>query len=241
MSWDRKKRGVVDDEDTPLPGPELRRLEALFYTRYKIRVSAEEDAGETVVSKLKRQLDKHTLRFEHVLKTKTRKGETAEGRIKRTRIGDKTEVVEREEPEKQHPRQVTVESYLDGLYTYMVGLARAGVEELSDKPGTPKAEDSTSHEYVHIPLDLTLQYYAKAKRFAATLPRDRALKILQEVDEAERLMWTERVKSQKIGAVIQAVSQERAHVWVWHDKPNEPRGRPPPRSEPPARSSTQAE
>ena len=45
--------------------------------RYKIRIGAEENAGETVVSRLKRQINKSTLRFEQVLKTKTRKGEIA--------------------------------------------------------------------------------------------------------------------------------------------------------------------
>ena len=45
--------------------------------------------------------------------------------------------------------------------------------------------------------------------------------MLREVDEAERLLWTERAKTSKIGGVIAAVSKERAHVWVWHDKPGE--------------------
>ena len=43
VSWDRKKRGIVDDEETPLPSEELRRLEALFFARYKLRIPAEED------------------------------------------------------------------------------------------------------------------------------------------------------------------------------------------------------
>ena len=128
LNWDRKKRGITDDEDTPLPAQELRRLEALFWSRYKIRIAAEEDAGETVVSRLKRQLDKHTLRFEQILKTKTRKGETAEGKVKRTKIGDHTEVVEREQTVQVDHKRVTVEIYLDALYTYIIGLARAGVD-----------------------------------------------------------------------------------------------------------------
>ena len=98
MSWDRKKRGATEDEDTPLSSQELRRLEGMFWARYRIRVAAEEDAGETVVSRLKRALDKSILRFENILKTKTRKGETAEGRVKRTKLSDNAEIVEREAP-----------------------------------------------------------------------------------------------------------------------------------------------
>ena len=222
LSWDKKKRGIVEDEDTPLPAPELRRLEALFWARHKIRIAAEEDAGETVVSRLKRQLDKSTLRFEQVLKTKTRKGETAEGKVKRTRIGANLEMVEKEVAEQNDPKKkVTVDTYLDGLFTYIIGLARAGIEQCSDKPTETETEMSKSWEYVHCPLDVVWSYHARAKRFAATLPKDRALQILQEVDEAERLLWTERAKTSKVGAVIQAVMQERAHVWVWHEKPGE--------------------
>ena len=57
-----------------------------------------------------------------------------------------------------------------------------------------------------------LAYHARAKRFADSVPRDHVLQVRQEIDEAERLMWTERVKLQKIGAVIQVVFQERVHV-----------------------------
>ena len=48
LFWDKKKRGIVEDEDTPLPATELRRLEALFWARHRIKIAAEEDAGETV-------------------------------------------------------------------------------------------------------------------------------------------------------------------------------------------------
>ena len=227
MSWDRKKRGATEDEDTPLSSQELRRLEAMFWARYRIRIAAEEDAGETVVSRLKRALDKNILRFENILKTKNRKGETAEGRVKRTKLSDTAEMIEREAPAAPEHGRVTIEVYLDALWTYMIGLARAGVDVPSDRPVdehgklVPELEESDSTKYVFIPLDVTLEYYSRAKRFANTLPRDRALRILQDVDEAERLMWTERTKSQKVGAIIKSVMKERAHVWVWHDKPGD--------------------
>ena len=225
MNWDRKKRGATEDEDTPLSSQELRRLEGMFWARYRIRVAAEEDAGETVVSRLKHALDKSILRFENILKTKTRKGETAEGRVKRTKLSDNAEIVEREAPAAAEHGRVTLEVYLDALWTYMIGLARAGVDVPSDRPVdehgklVPELEESDSTMYVFIPLDVTLEYYSRAKRFAATLPRDRALAILRDVDEAERLLWTERTKNQKIGAIIRSTMKERAHVWVWHDKP----------------------
>ena len=87
---------MVDEDAPPLAIGELKRLESLLFNSYKLCISAEEDAGETVLSRLKRQLNKHCSRFENILKNKTRKGETAETKVKRTKLGDKTELIERE-------------------------------------------------------------------------------------------------------------------------------------------------
>ena len=59
-------------------------METLFFDRYKLRIPVDEDADESVVSRLKRQLNRHCIDFEDILKTKTRKGESAESRIERT-------------------------------------------------------------------------------------------------------------------------------------------------------------
>ena len=49
-----------------------------------MRFAADKDTGETVVSRLKRQLNKHYIKFDNILKTKAENGETAETRVKRT-------------------------------------------------------------------------------------------------------------------------------------------------------------
>ena len=59
----------MEDEDVPFPSEELRRLESLFFNKYKLRIPADGDAKETVVSRLRRQLNKHCIRFENILKT----------------------------------------------------------------------------------------------------------------------------------------------------------------------------
>ncbi len=41
VSWDRKQKGSVEGEDFPLPSEEL---------GYKMRIPADEDAGETMVT-----------------------------------------------------------------------------------------------------------------------------------------------------------------------------------------------
>ena len=77
---------------------------SLFFSRYKLRFSADEDAGRTVVRRLKRQLNKHCIRLENILETKTKEGEIAETRVKCTKLGNKTELIEREEPERKQPK-----------------------------------------------------------------------------------------------------------------------------------------
>ena len=53
--------------DGSLPGGELEREVVL-------RIPVDEDADESVVSRVKHQLNKHCIKFEDILKTKTRKG-----------------------------------------------------------------------------------------------------------------------------------------------------------------------
>ena len=99
-------------------------------------------------------------------------------------------------------------------------MARVGIEQCPDRPSEVESETSKSWEYVLCPLDVVMSYHARAKRFANSVPKDRSLQVLPEIDEAEGLMRTERVRSQNVGAAIQAAFQKRAHVWVWHDRPN---------------------
>ena len=96
VSWDLKRRGTVEDEDAPLPSENSKRLGSLLYSRYRLRSSANADAGKTVVSRSKRQLHRHCIECENILKTKIRKGETDEVRVKRTQLDDENELVERE-------------------------------------------------------------------------------------------------------------------------------------------------
>ena len=48
-------------------------------------------------------------------------------------------------------KTITAEAYLDALWTYILGLVRAGVEELQDRPSAPETDGSQTYDYVHIP------------------------------------------------------------------------------------------
>ena len=68
--------------------------------RYKLRFSADEDAGETVVRRVERQLNKHCIRSwtswrRRPGKEKSSKGKAADARVERTELGVKTKLIER--------------------------------------------------------------------------------------------------------------------------------------------------
>ena len=66
VSWDLKRKRAVGV--VPLPAEELKRSRALLFSRYKLRFSADEDAVETVVSRLERQLNRHCIRLDNIPK-----------------------------------------------------------------------------------------------------------------------------------------------------------------------------
>ena len=76
VSWDLKRKGAV--EDVPLPSEELKRSGALCFQQVQTALLRSQDAVETVVSRLKRQLTKHCIRLVNIPRTKARKGEAAE-------------------------------------------------------------------------------------------------------------------------------------------------------------------
>ena len=234
-SWDRRRKGAVEDEDVPLPSEEVKRSDTFLVCRYDLSIPADEAAGEAVASRLKRQLNKHCIRFEDTLRTETNEGEAAETRINRTKPGNKIEPVECEEPEQNQLMTITTEVYEEELWVYIRGLARAGAEELQDKPRAAETGELQSHDYAQIPLAVTMSHHSRAKRFDASLPKDLSLAIFQKIDEALRMLRTERVRGPKAGMVAHQILMERAHAWDWRDKPGKSQPteptQPPPASE----------
>ena len=220
LNWDRMKRGVQEtDDEIPLPSDVLKRMDAKFWARHKLKFAGDDDAGDTVVSKLRRALDRRNIKFENVMKVRTRKGEAAAAEMKRTRIDKSTTIVHSEVPEEH--RKETVAVYLRALQTYLFGLARAGIEELDPKPLVAESVDTDSTDYVQVPLDLLMSYHLRACRLTADLQGagfPDPIDTVQRIDEAERMLWSDRLRysSESVGKVIKSVMLEREHVWVWH-------------------------
>ena len=57
-----------------------------------------------MTSCLKRHLDKHCIRFDNILRTKARRETLLKPESSAQKLGDRTELTEREEPERNSPR-----------------------------------------------------------------------------------------------------------------------------------------
>ena len=71
---------------------------------------------------------------------------------------------------------------------------------------------SGTHDHLQTPLDATMDHHSRAKRLAASLPKDQVPVTLREIDDTERMMWTERVLWPRASMVIQHTMMERVHA-----------------------------
>ena len=87
-------------------------------------------------------------------------------------------------------------------------ILRAGDEEPQDRPSAPDTDGSQAYGYVQIPLVNYDELSLRARRFTIRLPRDRALAILVEFDDAVTRMWTEMVCGPRASMVIHQIMME---------------------------------
>ena len=67
---------------------------------------------------------------------------------RREKFGRKIELVERDEPEQKQPKTIITEIYLDALWMRILGLARAGIEKVQDKPSAAESDVLQTYDYV---------------------------------------------------------------------------------------------
>ena len=149
------------------------------------------------MSRLKRQLSKHCSRVREHPVDETREEKTAETRIRRTKLC--TNQVggargTRAAAEGDH----TAEAYRDALWTYILGLVRAGVEELQNRPSAPETDGSQTYDYVQTSFRCTMTI-TQSEAIHYQPPEGPRAGHPIEIDEAERMMWTERVRGPKAG------------------------------------------
>ncbi len=103
-------------------------LKISLFQQVQTALLSNEDAGETVVKRLRRQLNKHCIRFKNSMETKSRRVETAETRVRRTKLGNRTQLTERDEPERRQPRTIQPKPIVMG-----VGLATSAWPKQASK------------------------------------------------------------------------------------------------------------
>ena len=195
VASERNRRVTVEDQNVPLPSEELKRSGSLPFSRSKFRFSADEDAGETVVRRLKCQLNKQCIRFENIMETKTRERETAETRVRHTELGNRTELRECEEPERKQPKTIAAEAYLDVLWTYTSAWPEQASRNFKtdlEQPRPMRCRRTT----MNIPSNIhSLSNQSEA--FTASLPRDCALPSWRRLARQKRCCGPRGFKDQK--------------------------------------------
>ena len=137
--------------DTLLPQPDLDDLDNRFWSRYKVRYPAWVKPGDLLVSRLSREIGKRLLTVQDVWKTRTLLHQKR-SKQKKTVVGEVTLMMgEAEEPD---PVTHDLGTYLQLLFTLMLGYALAGDQPHPSPPTTPELRSSVSTTYVLVPLDV---------------------------------------------------------------------------------------
>ena len=211
------------DDDTPLGQEYLNDLDAKLWQRHKIRLAPHVNPGELLVSRICKQISRHHLKFQNLLKVHTEHQEGSALSRRRERLSEKLVLEQLTQQIPDSPR--TTQAYLACMYTYAIALGKAGVNPLSTVPAEPESPTTDPVLYVQCPLDTVLEYHTRATKLANSIADPSTqLQWLMRLDEEERQLWTERYKlfkDRSLGSIIREVSKERAHLWVYHVPPGQ--------------------
>ncbi len=228
----RKRRGLDESDDVPLPSPQLAELSEQFFARYKMAYPAECEPSEALVSKISRELGRRVpLHAEGVTASRARPPMVGRRQVtmmsvwkvrtllnaaraarKRQRIGDVEFVCD----EKDDPDPAKdLKTYIALHQVLMVACARAGVKPIDPAPGTPEKASSDTTDFVQIPLDVAMAYHFRLVKYASAMPFSIALPNVVRRDEEERAWWTDRVRTSElsVGKIIREGLQTREVMW----------------------------
>ena len=170
-------------------------IEARHWARYKMTWPPDIAPGDTVISRIVRELEKRTLSVREVLKTRTQAHQQRAVR-KRTRVAEGLEMVSATAEQDAAP---TLHNYMSNLLTLMIAYSKAGSKLRKDAPtsetktGETKTGDST--KVVECPLDVLMRYYYRVQDRAHSLPYHMAVSWVRHKDESERTVWVDRYRN----------------------------------------------
>ena len=210
-----RSKVTTSDLDTMLGDVELRDVKTAFWQRYRMRFPPDIHPADATLSRVSRELTKRMLCVFNVGKVKTLQYQLHTTQKKR-KLADNLWMEAAEEEEETTPRDW--EGYMDRLHTLMLAYSMAGIAALSTT-GSATSDNqlgADSSAFIQVPLDITRQYYFRAKRQSSLLPHGQRLTWLEARDVEERSEWVAKFResTRSLGAIIKEVYTARDAHWV---------------------------
>ena len=210
-----RSKVATSDLDTMLGDGELRDVKTAFWQRYRMRFPPDIHPADATLSRVSRELTKRMLCVFNVGKVKTLQYQLHTTQKKR-KLADNLWMEAAEEEEEVTPRDW--EGYMDRLHTLMLAYAMAGIGAVSST-GSATSDNqlgADSSAFIQVPLDITMQYYFRAKKQSSLLPHGQRLTWLEARDVEERSEWIAKFResTRSLGAIIKEVYTARDAHWV---------------------------
>ena len=135
----KKRASEIDDMDILLPQPDMDELRDAFWGRYKLVFPIEVEPGDSLVSRVAKEMRKRVMTVRSVWQTKAQNHHLQTER-KRRKLADGLDILDAERPP-DRPVQRTLTNYLLLLHTTLLAYAKAGSKRL---PSAPRDEPSES-------------------------------------------------------------------------------------------------
>ena len=208
---DRNKVDTADLDDM-LDDTQLNDVKQSFWRRYKVRYPPEVMPADSLVSRCSREMSKRMLMVYNVNGVKNLMHQITTSK-KRKKLGTDLYI----EQEEIVNDSVDAAQYLDRLYTYLLALAMAGAEPLLAQDGITEAHiGAKTTLFVHVPLDIVMEYFWRAKKACQAQAPASKLKWLEKQDVSERAQWVAAFRDSEdtLGTVISNTMKLRDAHWT---------------------------
>ena len=202
------------DLDDLLGESDLRDMKQSFWRRYKTRFPPELYPSDSTLSRVTRELSKRMLCVFSVWKVKSLQFQLV-STSKRRKLGDNLFT---EEQELEEVVAKDWKTYLDRLQILLTAYALAGVIAVAGGPAANNESTvgADTAQFVHVPLDVVMEYFYRAKRSVAQLQPAKRLQWLQHRDLEERAVWVSKFResTKTLGQVVREVMNLRDAHWI---------------------------
>jgi hypothetical protein len=222
---DKSKVDTADLDDM-LDDAQLNDAKQSFWRRYKTRYPPEAMPADSLVSRCSREMSKRMLMVYNVNGVKNLMHQITSSK-KRKKLG--TDLFT--EQEEAIDDSLDASQYLDRLHTYLLALALAGAGALTSTEAVSDTSiGAVTTLSVHVPLDIIMAYFWRAKRTSQAIPVVTRLKWLERQDVAERTQWVAafRDSEETLGTVIRQTMSLRDAHWATSEMAIEEDRRQPP-------------